>query len=77
MQGKESQFLDNTSYHSLINRLLMVHGSWLKVQGSCLKARGSRLLAKRNLARGPGSWGPRAKFILAMSHEPWATSLEA
>ena len=30
------------SNNSLINRLLMVSGSWPMAQGSCLKARGSR-----------------------------------
>ena len=55
----------------------MAHGSRLKAHGSCLKARGSRLMAKKNLALGPGPGGPRAKSFLAMSHEPWATSLEA
>ena len=47
----------------------MVCGSWLNAQGSCLKARGSRLMAKKELALGPGPGGPSAKFFLALCHE--------
>ena len=57
----------------------MVSGSWLmaKAHDSCRKARDSRLMAKKNLALGPSSGGFRAKFSLALSHEPRATSLKA
>ena len=57
----------------------MVSGSWLIAQGSCLKARGSRIMAhgQEKLAPGPGPGGPNANFFLAMSQEPWLTSLEA
>ena len=56
------------SRNSLINRWLMVHGSWLKAQGSCL-------MAEENLALGPRSWGTQRQ--ISLGHEPWATSLEA
>ena len=59
---------------SLINRLLMVTGSWLKAHGSCLKARGSRLMAKKNLALGPQAPLPWRRTFLG--HEPWALNHE-
>ena len=62
----------------LINRLLMVtgswlmaHGSWLESDGSCFKARGSGPMAdgEEKVWRGvPQAMGPRGKPFLG--HEP-------
>ena len=48
---------------------LMVHGSRLMSQGPWL-------MAKRNLALAPKTWGAQRQIIF-LGHEPWATSLEA
>ena len=48
----------------------MVSGSWLMAQGSWLMPQGSRLMAKKMWRGVPQAPGPRAKFLLAMSHEP-------
>ena len=55
-------------------------GSWLKAYGSCLKARGSRLRAHGQEKFAAGSPRPGLRpWVLsqAMSHAPWAKSLEA
>ena len=53
----------------------MAQSSWLMLQGSWLKARGSWPgQIWRWVTQAPG---PSAKVVLDMSHEPWATSLEA
>ena len=45
----------------------MLHCSWLMAQGSRLMAHASKLVAQA---------GPQPKEFLAMSHEPFALSLE-
>ena len=49
----------------------MAKGSWLMPQGSWLMAN------KKFAAKARGLGHPAPNFRLAMSHEPWATSLEA
>ena len=72
MQGWESWVLDNTWYHSLVDRVwLMVHGSWLKAHASRLAALAR--LTPRKICR----WVSQRQFFLghepgALSHEPWA-----
>ena len=62
--------LDGTTYqiimNQLINRLLMVNGSWLMAQGTWLMTQGSLLMANEILPQ-----GPRVHEPWALSHEPW------
>ena len=67
------------SNNSLINRLLMVTGSWLMAQGSWLIPQDSWLKAKNKLALGPGALGNQRQNFLGLGprasrHEPWAMS---
>ena len=55
----------------------MAHGSRLLAHASRIVPRGSWIMATANSARVPQALGPRAEFALAVSHEPWTTSLEA
>ena len=55
---------------SLINRLLMVEGSWLKAHASTIVGQGSWLMAKTKWLYGLGPGGPSASFFLAISNEP-------
>ena len=55
----------------------MAHVPRLRAHASRLVAQGPWLMAKKQLALGAGPGGPSAKFFLAMTHEPGATSLEA
>ena len=55
----------------------MGHGSRLMAHASRLATQGSWLMAKNKLALGLGPSGPSANFFSVMSHQPWATTLEA
>ena len=68
---------DKSSNYSLVNRSLMVNGSWLMDQGSWLMHQGLWLKAhgswpRQNWLWVPQALGPSAKFFLAISQEPWA-----
>ena len=54
---------------SFINKSI-INGVWFKAHGSRLVAQGSWLMAKKNVALGPGPGGPSANFFLVMSPEP-------
>ena len=57
-------------YIYIFNRLLIVHGSWVKAHGPGLKARGSRLMARgqEKLGARARAWGTQRKILLG--HEP-------